>query len=290
MPTTCANGQPQELPGKGKTMSDHSTRPARSRFAAFIAALAVLIAAPLAVVAADGFTDVPDSNVFHDNITWLADAGVTKGCNPPANTEFCPSDNVTREQMAAFMQRLADNQVVDAGALEGNASSDFVMQGEANSVTPVMTAAEAGVAQVNDAGFYGLDGTVQDIDSITITAPAAGFVIVSLTSEVWSIHVSGVSRTETQVGVSTSSTSFASGEDHDIQIPSAAASGTYVDTVGVTKVFPVSAGANTFYFLAERATGTGGQVGDYQMTAMFVGSSYGTVDLASAGEGNGDGE
>lgn len=58
------------------------------------------------------------SNIFHDDIAWLADADVTRGCNPPANTEFCPSDEVTREQMAAFMRRLAENRV-DAGRLQG---------------------------------------------------------------------------------------------------------------------------------------------------------------------------
>jgi hypothetical protein len=35
----------------------------------------------------------------------LGTAGVTKGCNPPANTKFCPKDPVTREQMAAFLKR-----------------------------------------------------------------------------------------------------------------------------------------------------------------------------------------
>jgi hypothetical protein len=84
----------------------------KRRLTAFLVALAVLIATPLAVVAADAFTDVPDSNVFHDDIAWLADANVTRGCNPPDNTEFCPGDNVTREQMAAFMRRLA--QYIDA--------------------------------------------------------------------------------------------------------------------------------------------------------------------------------
>jgi hypothetical protein len=90
----------------------------KRRLTAFMVALAVLIATPLAVVAADAFTDVPDSNVFHDDIAWLADANVTKGCNPPDNTEFCPGDNVTREQMAAFMRRLAQNKVVDAATAE----------------------------------------------------------------------------------------------------------------------------------------------------------------------------
>ena len=35
----------------------------------------------------------------------LADAGITKGCNPPANDRFCPDDRVTRGQMAAFLNR-----------------------------------------------------------------------------------------------------------------------------------------------------------------------------------------
>ncbi len=59
----------------------------------------------------DLFTD-DDGNVFEQNIDILATAGITKGCNPPANTQFCPNDNVTRGQMAAFMVRalgLTDN-------------------------------------------------------------------------------------------------------------------------------------------------------------------------------------
>ena len=50
------------------------------------------------------FLDVAGS-VFEADITWLADQGITKGCNPPANTLFCPDDTVTRAQMAAFMVR-----------------------------------------------------------------------------------------------------------------------------------------------------------------------------------------
>jgi Tol biopolymer transport system component len=52
-----------------------------------------------------GFDDVPDSNPFIGDITWLAGQGITKGCNPPANTLFCPADPVTRGQMAAFLVR-----------------------------------------------------------------------------------------------------------------------------------------------------------------------------------------
>lgn len=50
-----------------------------------------------------GFTDVMPGSTFDLDIRELAKAGVTEGCNPPANTQFCPNDFVTREQMAAFL-------------------------------------------------------------------------------------------------------------------------------------------------------------------------------------------
>ncbi|MEA2001399.1 MAG: S-layer homology domain-containing protein, partial [Actinomycetota bacterium] len=50
------------------------------------------------------FTD-DDGSIFEDDIAKLATEGVTMGCNPPANSEFCPYESVTREQMAAFLHR-----------------------------------------------------------------------------------------------------------------------------------------------------------------------------------------
>jgi SpoIID/LytB domain protein len=50
------------------------------------------------------FSDITGS-VHYDDIGYIADLGVTKGCNPPLNTKFCPDDRVTRGQMAAFMVR-----------------------------------------------------------------------------------------------------------------------------------------------------------------------------------------
>ncbi len=52
----------------------------------------------------DLFNDDNES-VFRFDIDKLATAGVTKGCNPPVNDEFCPNSNVTRGQMAAFLHR-----------------------------------------------------------------------------------------------------------------------------------------------------------------------------------------
>jgi hypothetical protein len=52
----------------------------------------------------DPFVD-DDGSIFEADIEWLADEGITKGCNPPANDMFCPGDAVTRGQMAAFLVR-----------------------------------------------------------------------------------------------------------------------------------------------------------------------------------------
>ncbi len=58
----------------------------------------------LATATTDYFTDDSD-NIFEDSINRLARAGITKGCNPPANDNYCPDGLVTRGQMAAFFHR-----------------------------------------------------------------------------------------------------------------------------------------------------------------------------------------
>jgi hypothetical protein len=72
----------------------------------------------LAVGEPGTFADVPSSHVFADDIDWLADSGITLGCNPPDNTLFCPGDSVTRGQMAAFLHRALETRLVPDGPVE----------------------------------------------------------------------------------------------------------------------------------------------------------------------------
>jgi hypothetical protein len=98
----------------------------KPRTMTLIAASALVLMIPLAAHAATSlFTDVSDSSIFVDDINWMKTAGITNGCNS-AGTEYCPEENVTRQQMAAFMHRLATKRVVDAGTLDGKDSKDFV--------------------------------------------------------------------------------------------------------------------------------------------------------------------
>jgi hypothetical protein len=96
---------------------------------AIVAVISAGIAAPLGVVASHRFSDVPNTNIYHADIDALADAGVTTGCGN--GTTFCPSAFVTREQMAAFMNRLGalaagKTPVVNADKLDGIDSTGFV--------------------------------------------------------------------------------------------------------------------------------------------------------------------
>lgn len=56
--------------------------------------------------AGDPFSD-DDGSIFESDIERLAAAGVTKGCNPPLNDQYCPNDPVRRDQMASFIARAA---------------------------------------------------------------------------------------------------------------------------------------------------------------------------------------
>jgi len=74
----------------------------RAQMAAFLNRLLDLAPGP-----SGRFVDTATS-VFVDDIDRLAAAGITRGCNPPADDRFCPGNPVTREQMAAFLVRAFD--------------------------------------------------------------------------------------------------------------------------------------------------------------------------------------
>jgi hypothetical protein len=89
-------------------MSDQDRTPKRSplSLAGLITAalLTLVLSAPAQIASASHFTDVLPSHPFYNNINNLAGSGITQGCAP---TQFCPTLNVTRDQMAAFLNRAA---------------------------------------------------------------------------------------------------------------------------------------------------------------------------------------
>lgn len=86
-----------------------------------------------ALTATDVFTD-DDQSVHEANIDTIAAAGITIGCNPPDNTEYCPERDIIRGEMAAFMAR-AFNLPVGPDAFTDD--SDSVFEGDINAIAAV---------------------------------------------------------------------------------------------------------------------------------------------------------
>lgn len=103
--------------------------PGRRRGTVIVAGLVLAMVMGGVAYAAHSFTDVPDDHTFHGDIEWMKDSGITRGCNPPANTEYCPDDFTTRGEMAAFFHRFSVAGIVDADTLDGLDSTEFVRVG-----------------------------------------------------------------------------------------------------------------------------------------------------------------
>lgn len=151
----------------------------RKRSRRFELALAIgvtaAVVAPVAVLAAGPFTDVPETHTFAADIQWMADNGISEGCGGGA---FCPADAVTRAQMSAFMHRLATLEVVDA-ATAGLADNSHKLQGKAaNQIASQLAAEEDGVT---GSVFESNQGLVL-VNQVSITVPRSGVLLMSGTS------------------------------------------------------------------------------------------------------------
>ena len=80
------------------------------------------------------FTDISDS-IHAADINAIAALGITKGCDPPDNTLFCPKDSVTRGQMAAFLSRAL--QLGSVGDDYFTDDEDSVFEGDINRLVAV---------------------------------------------------------------------------------------------------------------------------------------------------------
>lgn len=267
--------------------SFHVRIPKRWVRIAMIVGVTALIVAPLTAIASHSFTDVPDSNIFHADIEWLADAGVTKGCNPPANTEFCPKDSVTREAMSAFMRRFA--KYIDAeDGTPGLADDANMLGGQSPAVYENPTAASYrsfGFAT----GIVGIGFAFTDPEPVAtfeIDAPAGSAVALSY-------HLAF-----SYSGTATALVALPAVDDPTCGVGAQLTDGTaysYVDstvdfaTASGNFVVDVTEGAHTFTLCATAESGdvnviTAGIQGTFSHDATIVTATGGT---ASDGSGFG---
>ena len=99
--------QQDEVAALRRAVRARGTRPfpRPSRRLLPLALVALLLAlTPLGLLAANPFTDLT-GGVHDPNIDLIYNAGITTGCVP--NKQYCPTDTVTRQEMASFLARTA---------------------------------------------------------------------------------------------------------------------------------------------------------------------------------------
>lgn len=131
----------------------------------------------------EGFVD-DDESVFEADIERIAAAGITLGCNPPANDRFCPGEPVTRAQMSSFLVRALDLQarppVVDLATgwfcgKDGTSCSGTAVSGPGRPLTISEGWDHVLPFQTTEASVFRDDGTYFElrIDGETVARPAA---------------------------------------------------------------------------------------------------------------------
>ena len=122
----------------------------------------------------DKFEDTKES-VFAADIGALAAAGISMGCNPPANTRFCPDDEVDRGQMAAFLAR--------ALQLDGTPEASFTDTAGSVFEVEIGRLADAGVTRgcdPPDNHRFCPDAPVSRAEMATFLARATGLDVPSV--------------------------------------------------------------------------------------------------------------
>ncbi|HUV36501.1 MAG TPA: hypothetical protein VMX58_06145 [Patescibacteria group bacterium] len=152
----------------------------------------------------------------------------------------------------------------------------------ANAVAAAEIDDEPGVASLTYSGVsIQLTGGTDVLMSRSITAPAAGYVLVIGTLCGWTSHSTGL-QSYAQFGVSDNASVFPDNQNVILSIPSGANSGIYYFPVTVHGLFPVSAGSNSFYILGYEGNGDMRAV-EMQLTLLYIPTAYGTVSPTLAG-------
>jgi hypothetical protein len=249
-------------------------------------ALPILLAAflvaliPLATLAANPFTDLT-GGVHDTDIDAIYNAGITTGCDPD---EYCPEKNVTREEVASFLARtagLGGNPPV-ANALTAQTAGSAQTATSADNANTVGGYAPNGLVRAARGGTANLNllGSLDPGQAVTITAPAAGIILVTASAvpnyaggpdcpcNAYMQLVDTVSGERAPLAAGTLATNFAS-----TQLVS-------------TWAFPVEAGQRTFRLEVdpEAQFGTDLTYFNQSLTALYVPfGATGAVTLAETG-------
>jgi len=134
---------------------------------------------------------------------------------------------------------------------------------------PTGPASSSGFDEQTVTTFTTLTTATTNIASVTVVAPTSGFFIVTGNGVLYGNNTSGT-RTLLRAFLTTSS----GGQDFNNltfqDIPATAPTGLYGSPFSITRVFSVTAGSTTtFYLTADVASGAG-QIARHNLTAIFV--------------------
>jgi len=148
-----------------------------------------------------------------------------------------------------------------------------------SSVSAVEMYDEPGIAHSFDFGNVSLTTTTTAYDTVSITAPGSGYVLVTAHGYFQIVHTNGT-RDLGRAYLSDIAgdpdfdnfTIFA----YDTNLPTGA--GNIYQPIAITKVTSVSAGNHTYYLNADKTTGASVELARTHLTAMFFPTNYGTVE------------
>jgi hypothetical protein len=131
---------------------------------------------------------------------------------------------------------------------------------------------EPGVAS-NEDDVTPMDFSIQFLLSRFIEAPAEGYVLAIATAEVDMLHTNGVNSSAGFV-VSQDGSGSSFGEGVEVQISSAAPTGTYSQAVVVHQLFSTSGGYEWFVFLGQKTSGNC-IAEDLKLTLIYFPTAHG---------------
>jgi uncharacterized protein len=172
----------------------------------------------------------------------------------------------------------SDGDVISAAQMNANFAAVKAAVDTNESAVATLQTAQPGVAQVlGTTSVTTVGTTLSSALSLDVTAPAAGYALVTAAGEANLVHTSGTTTYIDELGIGPSATSLPTIDQVDIQLPSAAASGSYYQAFSVTRVFAVSAGTTTFYLDAVKGVGGTIYLNNMRMTAIYLPTAAGTV-------------
>lgn len=170
----------------------------------------------------------------------------------------------------------------DSDSLGGLPSGSYSIEGHEHGADEILD--EPGVASSIE-GSSGVTISASGVTMLrfrTLTAPAAGYVLVIGTCEASVIHTSGITS-DAHFGVANLSGIVPDNQDVHLHLDAAIGSGQRNYPVTVHGLFEVSPGMDTFYFYAKKTLGdfTAYEV---QFTLIYFPTAYGVVNPTFAGE------